>query len=241
MGGVVEDGLGLGVTRGSADDRRDEGAENAGVVVTETRAAAGLARGELLVSDPDAAPPGGEVGLDRTLASAATSGDAAADPGRRRGANLGVGVELDRTRARPLDAAPASAAASLDELDLDRTRASMSSSRGHAGVAGGSSADLLAAATLASASSSGMGPSELADTTAQVERAPTLDLRRGAATLGRYVLLEELGAGGMGVVYTAFDPELDRKIALKVVQAAAGIPAAAVGGLSWLMREAQAM
>lgn len=38
--------------------------------------------------------------------------------------------------------------------------------------------------------------------------------------LGRYVVLEWLGAGGMGVVYSAYDNELDRKVALKVMRPA---------------------
>ncbi|CAN5794227.1 hypothetical protein BH11MYX3_BH11MYX3_32530 [soil metagenome] len=36
--------------------------------------------------------------------------------------------------------------------------------------------------------------------------------------LGRYVVLSELGKGGMSVVYIAYDPELDRRVALKVVR-----------------------
>jgi eukaryotic-like serine/threonine-protein kinase len=61
-------------------------------------------------------------------------------------------------------------------------------------------------------------------------------LPRGAK-VGRYLLLDVLGRGGMGVVYAAYDPELDRKIAIKLVRAFSPTPVAQAR----LLREAQAM
>jgi hypothetical protein len=69
------------------------------------------------------------------------------------------------------------------------------------------------------------------------------DEPRSGTTLGRYVVLDKLGAGGMGVVYLAFDPELDRRVALKLLQMPPGAGSADAGteGRARLLREAQAM
>ncbi len=61
--------------------------------------------------------------------------------------------------------------------------------------------------------------------------------RGTGSRLGRYVILYRLGSGGMGVVFAAYDPELDRKVALKLVRPETDSPAAREA----LRREAQSM
>jgi eukaryotic-like serine/threonine-protein kinase len=57
--------------------------------------------------------------------------------------------------------------------------------------------------------------------------------------VGRYLLLRRLGQGGMGVVYSAYDPDLDRKVALKLLHPNANRDNEEAR--SRLLREAQAM
>jgi len=99
---------------------------------------------------------------------------------------------------------------------------------------------------------SSASPDALATVSRDLARSPTvadlgaalplpLDLAGGferGAKLGRYLILDVLGKGGMGVVYAAFDPELDRKVALKLLR-----PELAGGeaGAMRLLREGRAI
>jgi len=63
-------------------------------------------------------------------------------------------------------------------------------------------------------------------------------LQRGAS-VGRYLVLHKLGEGGMGLVYAAYDPELNRKVAVKLLRPS--VRGAASPATARLLREAQAM
>jgi len=56
--------------------------------------------------------------------------------------------------------------------------------------------------------------------------------------LGRYLLVRKLGAGGMGVVFEAYDDRLDRNVAVKVLAPHRAADARAIGRM---LREARAM
>lgn len=58
------------------------------------------------------------------------------------------------------------------------------------------------------------------------------------ARVGRFVVLRTLGSGGMGLVYSAYDEELDRKVAIKILQSDSGV---GTQGRARLVREAQAL
>src|SRR5688572_6314812 len=77
------------------------------------------------------------------------------------------------------------------------------------------------------------------DELAQTATAPATPSAMAApprTMLGRFRIDAVLGQGGMGIVHAAFDPELERKIALKVLRKAGSEDARAR-----LLREARAM
>ncbi|CAN5824384.1 hypothetical protein BH11MYX2_BH11MYX2_34440 [soil metagenome] len=57
--------------------------------------------------------------------------------------------------------------------------------------------------------------------------------------VGRYLILSTLGTGGMGIVFAAYDPQLDRKVALKLLRTGLQLPTK--DAQKRLRREAQAI
>jgi tetratricopeptide (TPR) repeat protein len=84
-----------------------------------------------------------------------------------------------------------------------------------------------------------LAPGELSATARRDRPTEDVEFLPQGTPVGRYVLLSHLGQGGMGVVYTAHDPQLQRVVAIKLLR-----PQGAEGessGQSRLLREAQAM
>ncbi len=72
------------------------------------------------------------------------------------------------------------------------------------------------------------------------KKEPREQLGKGS-TLSRYVILERLAEGGMGEVYAAYDPDLDRKVAVKLLRSDFAGSDTADELRMRMLREAQAM
>jgi serine/threonine protein kinase len=77
-------------------------------------------------------------------------------------------------------------------------------------LAGCAACRQVAALARASGATQASGPSA-------ITRRDEAPLQPGTC-VGRYVILEQVGAGAMGTVYAAHDPDLDRRIALKLMR-----------------------
>src|SRR4051812_48807456 len=112
--------------------------------------------------------------------------------------------------------------------------------------------DLLTAAAPLAAAAGEVGDASIAAGTATIALrgasararvpAPAESPGRGSE-IGRYVVLGLVGRGGMGEVYAAYDPELDRRVALKLLAPGGGATAGIESdeARARLLREAQAI
>lgn len=77
------------------------------------------------------------------------------------------------------------------------------------------------------------------DTRAPDGSIPARPSSQEPARIGRYVVIKRIGAGGMGVVYAAYDDKLDRKVAVKLLRP--GYGPVTETARQRLLREAQAI
>src|SRR5579872_3941054 len=72
-------------------------------------------------------------------------------------------------------------------------------------------------------------------------RPPSAEPPARGSSIGRYVVLGLVGKGAMGEVYAAYDPELDRKVAVKLLRVRPGNGVSVSEGRTRTLREAQAI
>jgi serine/threonine protein kinase len=83
-------------------------------------------------------------------------------------------------------------------------------------------------------------PTSLPESATAGPESPAHPLEDGSR-VDRFVILRRIGRGGMGIVYAAYDPELDRKVALKLLRPEAANRTDYADWRARLLREAQAM
>jgi len=70
--------------------------------------------------------------------------------------------------------------------------------------------------------------SPLTESGARTIRAPTFEVKRGEKFAGRYEIIEELGQGGMGKVFKAYDHKVNEVVALKLIRPEIGVNGKAI-------------
>lgn len=78
------------------------------------------------------------------------------------------------------------------------------------------------------------------DNTLPMKASAASDSLQAGQLFGRYLIVDRVGAGGVGEVYAAYDPSLDRRIALKVMREGPDDEASSQGAAG-LVREAKAL
>jgi predicted Ser/Thr protein kinase len=122
--------------------------------------------------------------------------------------------------------------------DCDDCRATIAMLARAASAERRSSGDITPPA-IAVAAPEALEDTALAPTPATLETAASRSPLAHGTMVGRYVIGETLGQGGMGVVYVARDPALEREVAIKVLRP--GFARANPDAAQRIAREAQAM